>query len=91
MVLEVAHRPFKQWLEDKSYAGAKITEFARTMLRDWLGRVQRPFRQWEGAIEECQRRAETGLLRVLLGDDELQLDRQNASTAVLLQMSRGTP
>ena len=88
MVLERAHRLFKQWLEKNNHADAHITGMERTLLRDWIGRLNVLYRQWTEGTEETRARAEVALLRLLLGEKAMDLDRSKESTRVLLSSFR---
>ena len=88
MVLEIAHRSFKQWLEKNHNASAHIMGEERTLLRDWLGRLFKLYKQWESGSGDTRERAEVGLLRALLGREASLLDRSKEQTNVLLREFR---
>ena len=75
MVLESTHRSFKRWLETNTNANAHITAVERTLLRDWMNRVHGLYIQSTKGDEEMKVRTERGLLRLLVGQDALTMDR----------------
>ena len=88
MVLEMAHRTFKQWLEKNSHASSHVSGVERTLLRDWLGRLFKLYDRWDSTTGDDRERAEVGLLRALLGRETESLDRRKDSTNALLREFR---
>ena len=77
MVLEMAHRKFKKWLETNSHPNAHITGVERAIFADWQNRVatlSNILKHGSSPEKSC---ASRGLRRLFLGEEGVSLD--NAS------------
>ena len=80
----MAHRSFKHWFENNNHADAQITGVERTILWDWVGRLHILYEQWASTANDQRAGSEVVLLRLLLGERKMDLDRIIESTRALL-------
>lgn len=74
LVLEMAHRISKEWLEHNTSSDSQITAVELAQARDWSTRLLSLYTIWNNATSDEKAAAEIGLRRLLLGQDSVRLN-----------------
>ena len=88
MVLEMAHRRFKHWLEINTHPDSHITGMERAIYADWQARVASLVRLLMHGSEEDARCARRALQRLFLGEKGLQINESSRPGERLSAMFR---
>jgi len=86
MILEMMHRNFKSWMEHNTNSNSHITAVDHAVVRDWMGRLYSLYAIWSNGTEEEKKCAETGLRRLLLGENGVQLTAGRQGENVLSKL-----
>jgi len=79
MILEMAHRKFKGWLETNSHASSHLSGMERAIASDWQGRVCAMAYLLENGSELERGCAIRCLLRLIVGEEALSIDLSSRS------------
>ena len=69
LVLEQTHQQFKTWFSNNTHSTSHITAMDKAIARDWLWRLSCLHSEWRMGTPENRQRAETGMKRLVLGED----------------------
>ena len=73
LVLEMAHRVAKEWLERNTHADSHVTAVELAIARDWSARLLAMYTIWSNSQTDEKAAAEIGLRRLLLGPESVYL------------------
>ena len=85
LVLEHTHQQFKKWLVSSTHPDVHIRAIEKALARDWLWRLSSLEGEMYTGDSKTQRRVETGLRRILLGEDGLMVDNRSGSGTELIR------
>ena len=77
LVLETTHRIFKEWMEKNTNASSHITAMERALIRDWNGRLYTFYNCFCNGSEFEKGQAESGLLRMIVGEQSRFVKRND--------------
>jgi len=85
LVLEQAHRLFKEWLEKNTNHNAHLSAVDIAIGKDWMTRAFAAYTIWVNGTPDERRSAEISLTRLLLGANAMKLDRTDHEVEVFFE------
>ena len=88
MVCEHTHTQFKSWLSKSTHQDVHLVAMEKAIARDWLWRLSSLTRLWNEGSQLERDQAEVGVLRLVLGEAGLHVNRTAKDGAKVLEYLR---